>query len=303
MSVKKLFYVLYFRTVFYKYLINKNLKRAIELQWNLDNDKPINWDNPQTLNEKIQWLQLYTDTSIWSKYADKYELRSLVKELGYEDCLPKLYGIWDSVEDIDFDSLPKRFVLKCTHDSHSTMIIDKESVNYSSLKKKFKKYVKTPFGYANCEPHYTKIKPRIIAEELLPNTCSDISFSLIDYKVWCFNGKPSFVWTAYNRKHDSVCVDLYDLNWNLCSNYNKFTNLYRDGHGIVPRPKSLEKMLEIASVMSKGFPQVRIDFYDIAGKPYIGEMTFTSACGRMPFFSDEAQLRMGQMIDLPLLKK
>lgn len=301
--VKKIFYWLLFKSSYYKWLVDNNLKRALEMQWNLEFSNPIRWNNPETLNEKIQWLQLNTDTSKWTEYADKYEVRSYYIKMGFEEYLPKLLGVWDNVEDIDWESLPNKYVIKCTHDSHSTIIIDKGAVDIKLLKKKLRNKLNRKFGYRTCEPHYTKIKPRIIVEELLPNIYSSISSSLIDYKILCFNGKPSYIWAAYNRKHDSVYVNLYDLNWNQRSDYDRFTNLYRDGKGLAPRPQSLNKMIEIASVLSKGFPEVRIDFYDMGSKPVIGEMTFTNACGRIPFFSDEGQYKMGQMIKLPNIYK
>jgi len=300
-SFKRYIFLIYFNTPFYRRQVDKNLKFALEIQWLSVHNKNINWDNPVTLNEKIQWLELNTDTTLWTKYADKYEVRGHLQELGLGEYLPKFFGVWNFPDDIDYDKLPDKFVLKCTHDSQSTLPIEKNNINVNVINRKFKKYLKRRFGYSTCEPHYTRIKPRIIAEEWLENTNSEISNSIIDYKVWCFNGEPTYIMTIHGRDKEHMMIDLFDKDWKRYSEYLNFSKHYRNGGGIVPRPSSLNEMLRVASVLSKGFPQVRIDFYDVNGKPYFGEMTFTSGCGRMNYFTDEAQLKMSELIKLPLM--
>lgn len=290
---------LYFRSNNYKRLVDANLKRALDLRYFHVFRFHINFDTPKTLNEKIQCLELNTETSLWTLLADKYNVRRYIENLGLGDYLPNLYGVWDRVEDIDFEKLPSRFAIKCTHDCLSTMLIEKKYLDVRLVKHKLGKCLKRKFGYSTCEPHYTRIKPRIIAEEWLENTNSEISDSIVDYKVWCFNGKPTYIMTIHGRDKEHMMIDLFDKDWNRYYEYLNFSKHYRDGGGVVPRPSSLNEMFRVASVLSKGFPQVRIDFYDVNGKPYFGEMTFTSGCGRMTYFTQEAQMKMGGMVMLP----
>lgn len=162
--------------------------RIIEKSWLRDFGYPIDWEHPRDINEKIQWLIAFSDTSEWSRLADKYLVRDYVASKGYANNLTKLYGVWKRAEDIDFDALPEKFVLKCNHDSGSYFIVDKQKgFNKSEIVKKTDEFLKRKFGYQYCEPHYNRIKPLVIAEEFLEDDCN-FSSSLIDYKVWCFNG-------------------------------------------------------------------------------------------------------------------
>lgn len=299
----------FFKTQRYRNIVDHNPKRAIDLQWLCNYGKQFPWDNPRTLNEKIQWLQVYSDTSLWSKYSDKYEVRKFIQEKGYNDILVKCYGIWESVEDIDFDNLPDKFVIKCTHDTGSTYIVDKNSTNIKELKSIIGKHLKTPFGYLSCEPHYLKIKPRIIAEELLENKEDGdfVSSSLVDYKIWCFNGKPHIGLICYDRHRNSdghmkSIRDLYRLNpWEPCRELLS-SNCRNQHFRNVPQPKNLERLLSIAEDLATGFPEVRVDFYNINGRIYFGELTFTSNCGRSDLYSNEALLEMGNCINLDIIK-
>lgn len=265
--------------------------------------KTFDWENPQGLNEKIQWLLVKTDTSEWTRLADKYLVRDFVKSRGLEDILVKLYGKWDRAEDINYDSLPQKFILKCNHDSGSYHIIDKNiGFDKENINKDLNDHVKREYGVNTGEIHYMKIKRCIIAEELLESKTDTFSKSLVDYKVWCFNGKPYCIWATYNRTKDATYADVYDLEWNVHPEWSVFTEHYRNGHGQVPKPKSLEQMLAAAATLSEGFPEVRVDFYDVDGKLYFGEMTFTSLSGRMDYYTDEFLKELGDQIILPQSK-
>ena len=269
-------------------------------------DFPVNWDNPRNINEKIQWLICYGDTSLWPDFADKYKVRKYIEEKGYGHLLTKLYGIYHKASEINFEELPDKFVLKCNHDCGSYHIIDKKNgFNKESIRQDLDNHLKTKFGYIYCEPHYNKITPRIIAEEFLNSTEPKESFSssLVDYKVWCFDGKPYCVFVAYSRTKEHLYTNVYDLDWNVHPEYSVFTGHCLDGKGMVPRPKCLQEMLKAASDLSKGFPQVRVDFYVVNNKLYFGEMTFTSACGRMDYFTDEYLYEMGKQCILPIKGK
>ena len=174
--------------------------------------KRIDWDNPKDLNEKIQWLKFYSDTSEWTRLADKYEVREYVKEKGFGENLVKLYGKWDKAENIDWVSLPDKFVMKVNNGSGDVVVCsDKKKLDINEVSKYFNKMLKRKYGFSTAEPHYLDIPPCIIAEEMLDVSKQPIvSSSLIDYKIWCFEGKPECVWACYNRKKGSVEVATYD---------------------------------------------------------------------------------------------
>ena len=252
----------------------------------------IDWHHPRDLNEWINYLAFKTDTSAWTKLADKYRVRDYIKEKGLAHILVPLLAKYDSPNDIDFAKLPNQFVLKCNNGSGDIIIVkDKTTIIPAEIKKQLTNALHSKFGLESAEPHYLKIKPCIIAEEYLPST----GISIIDYKVWCFNGQPYCIFTGSNRiphKH-TVDFNVFDLNWNrmdfhMTAHYKN--NIY------VPKPNHLNEMLSYAKILSKGFPQVRIDFYEVNDKVYFGEMTFTSNCGRMDYFTPEFLKIMGAQI-------
>ncbi len=256
---------------------------------------------PKNLVEKTYWLQLHSDTSMWTRCADKYGLRGYVEELGLEQYLPALYGKWDKAEDIDLSGIDEPCILKTNNGCAQCVIVENPRVvDITELRNRFKKWLKIPYGYAGGQLHYTRIKPCIIAEELLIPSEDEKKISpnsLIDYKVWCFSGQPECVWVAYNR-HDGAFVDmaLFDLEWNPLSQHlrNTSTDIYRQ-EVVIPKPKCLSEMLDIASKLSKPFPQVRADFYIINNRPIIGELTFTAGYG---FYTDEYYEYLGSKVDL-----
>lgn len=272
----------------------------INYQWKKRFNRPLNWANPEDLNEKIQWLKRFTDTSTWTMLADKYLVRQYVKERGFEGILVKLYGKWDNAYDIDWATLPNEFVLKVNNGSGDVILCkDKKSLNIEKTIKTLNNLLNKKFGYSTVEHHYLSINPCIIAEELLDINKQPIkSSSLIDYKIWCINGKPEFVWTCQNRTKVSLDVAAYDLDWNYHPEWSNFTDHYKRAEKMIPKPKTLERMIEIAEKLSDGFPQVRIDLYEVDEKPYFGEMTFTSDFGMMEYFSSDFCLRIGQKINL-----
>ena len=258
----------------------------------------ISWCAPKDLNEKINWLKFYSDTAMWTTLADKYNVREFICQKGFEDILVKLYGVWESPDEIDFDNLPNKFVIKTNNGAGTVWVVrDKKSTNILQLKENLRSALKIKFGVESAEPHYLKIKPLIIAEELLEENNS-FSTSLVDYKVWCFDGKVFATWCCYNRKGFEADTEWHDLDWKFRPEWSIFTDHYKNGHGRVPCPSSYTRMMEIASTLSKGFPQVRIDFYNVRGRIYFGEMTFTCAGGYMNFYSQEVLDIMGDMIQL-----
>lgn len=265
-----------------EFLIDHYPHIIINHEWRHQYGHRIDWKNPRNINEKIQWLICFSDTSEWTRIADKYRVREFLKEKGYNDLVIDLYGAWDNANDIDFDSLPDKFVLKCNHDSASTKIIDKsKGYNKKELIKFYNKRLKEKFGYKCCEPHYNRIRPLVIAEKFLEE---DNGFqSLNDYKFWCFDGKVYYVCVMFDRTNDIVNEVVYDLDWNPHPEFIKSSEHYKASDRILPRPHNFEKMISISKDLSKGFPEVRVDLYDVNGKIYFGEMTFTSTSGRMGY--------------------
>lgn len=266
--------------------------------------KKIDWETPRNLIEKIYWLQFNTDTSLWTKCADKYLVRDYIKKCGYGDHLPQLYGKWNDANDIDFNKLPKRFVLKTSNGCGTVLVIkDKSQLNIKATVKKLNQWLSIPYGYAGAQLHYTKIKPCIIAEELLSQSDEDNLISpksLIDYKVYCINGEPQTIWVAYNRDGDKgVDMTLYDLNWHKTPENIVSSDYYTYSEKDIPRPICLQEILEISKEISKDFIQVRIDFYVIDNKPVIGELTFTTGWG---WFTHTFYDYLGSRIDLKVLK-
>lgn len=236
--------------------------------------------NPQTLPEKIVWMECYTDTSLWTYCEDKYLMRSYVEEHGYGEYLPKLYGVWKNAEDIDFSILPDSFVMKANHGCGDVLVCrDKDTLDFKRVRRDFKRILNIPYGYNNAALHYTKIKPCILAEEVLENTFHDKSTSLIDFKVWCINGEAQSIMVIYDRKGNRHAVDLFDIDWNRLDKYFNWKNsslVFEEKTRFPSKPDFLGKMLRIAEELAKPFPQVRMDFYVVDSKPIVGEMTFAA---------------------------
>lgn len=283
-----------------KYVGRHNPELLVKIRYFFRFKKPLNLTNPQTLNEKILYLSLRTDTSLWTRLADKYEVREYVKQCNLEHLLVKLYSVWDNAKDICFDNLPKSFVLKSNNGSGDVIIVkDKSQIDTDKTKKKLAHMLCLNYGELEGGKHYMRIPHKIIAEEYIENdsVSEQYSTSLIDYKIWCFNGKASYVWTCCNRDKNGTDVMTFDTEWNAHPEYCRFTSHYRRGP-IIPRPKNLEVMLQNAERLAEGFPVVRVDLYNLDGKIYFGEMTFTSLGGLMDFYSDDFQKMAGNLITL-----
>lgn len=259
-----------------------------------------NFENPHDLNEKINWLKFYGDTSKWADLADKYKARDYVESLGLGDILVRLYGKWDKANMIDWDSLPNQFVLKVNNGCGDVLICkDRTKLEKEATVKLYNKLVTSKYGDVSGEPHYARITPCIIAEELLDITKQPIqSSSLIDYKVWCLNGKPFCIWCAWNRRGHSADTGIYDTDWNYHPEWSVFSRTFKEGDTRLPKPQNLNKMLDVASRLSTGFPILRVDLYEVDGKVYFGELTFTSLGGFMDYLTPEILQTMGEMVNL-----
>lgn len=259
----------------------------------------LNLENPQTYNEKLQWLKLYDRKPIYSRMVDKIEAKKYVASIIGDEYIIPTIAEYDCPEDIDFDSLPNKFVLKCTHDSGGVIICkDKSTLDKQAIIKKLNKWLKINYFYQNREWPYKNIKPRIICEEY---KVDESGYELKDYKWFCFNGEVEalFIATDRNKPDVETKFDFYDKDFH----HLPFTNGHPNSSKELHKPISFEKMKEIASKLSQGIPHVRVDLYDINGKIYFGELTFFHWSGTKPFNPKKWDYVFGSWIKLPRTKK
>ena len=258
--------------------------------------------HPIDLNEKILHEKLYGDISQWVQLADKYRVREYVEACGLKDILIPLLGAWEKVEDIPFEQLPDRFILKANNgDGKGTNIkVDKSQMNdhdWQQLKETLGTWLTTKYiGAFSAEPQYRDIKPLIVAETLLPDNKG--SSSLIDYKLWCFEGEPFSFFVCADRQDNGYEANIgcYDLEWNFHPENMRSTAHMKVAKTPLPRPKCLDEMIRVGRILSKPFPQVRVDLYEANGKVYFGELTFTSLGGMMNYYTAEYLNEMGAKI-------
>lgn len=267
------------------------------LKWNYQfhMQRPLDLKNPKTYTEKLQWLKLYYHKPVFSKMVDKVDAKEYVKSLIGEKYLIPTYGVWNSVNDIEWSALPERFVIKVSSDSGGVVVCrDKTQLNVKQAEAKLLKGWGVNYYKYNKEYPYRNVKPRIIAEEYL----EDESGELRDFKIFCFDGKPELIFVASNRQRSDVetTFDFYDTQWNYIKD---LTNGHPNSGVAIPRPENLDEMLEVAATLSKGLPHLRVDLYNIKGKIYFGEMTFFHWSGIVPFEPEEWDYRLGSMITLP----
>lgn len=273
-----------------KYLFYNNPVALTKKIYKKKFGKVLNLDSPKTFNEKLQWLKLYNENDLVIKCADKYTIREYVLECDCEEILNELYGVYSNIEEIDFESLPNKFVLKCTQGCGYNIICkNKNSFNINKNKLKLQEWLNTTFGIVNCETHYSKMTPKVICEKYLEG---DREFGLIDYKIYCFNGKAIYTLVCLDRENE-VKKEFYDIEWNK-------VKLRKDSSDLsIKKPSSYDEMLKYAEILSKPFPFVRVDFYEVDKKPILGEMTFTPAACLSDEYTQEGEYLLGSLIELP----
>ncbi|MBE5883523.1 MAG: glycosyltransferase [Lachnospiraceae bacterium] len=254
------------------------------------NGKDVNFENPVTLSEKITWMKLNDSTELKSLLADKYRVRKWVEEkIGSQYLIP-LLGTWEKFDDIDFDLLPEKFVLKCNHGSGMNVIVnDKKDFDRSTARRKINKWMNTNYAFtAGLEMHYKNIKPVILAESFLAT-----GDQLRDYKFLCFGGKVEYVWVDSDR-HTNYTRAIFDREWNV----QPFRLQFPETPITPEKPEKLDEMIRIAETLSAGFSFVRVDLYYINQTVYFGEMTFTSENGSGEFSPPEYDKILGDKIKL-----
>ena len=252
--------------------------------------KKLNLINPQTFNEKLNWLKLNDRNPSYTKMVDKFEAKEYVKNIIGEEYIIPTLGVWDNFDDIDFDKLPNQFVLKCTHDSEGLIVVrDKDKLDKKKAKKKIEKAMKYNFFYIGREYPYKMIKPRIIAEQYMEDKKLG---ELRDYKFFCFDGIPKYLFIATDRCIGQTKFDYYDINFKHLNLIQHYPNSDKE----IDKPKNYEKMIELAKKLSNGIKHVRVDFYEVNGKLYFGELTFYHFSGLQPFNDEKWDYKFGEEI-------
>lgn len=256
----------------------------------------LDLNNPKTFNEKLQWLKLYNRNPDYTKLVDKYEVREYIKKIIGEEYLIPLLGVYDKAEDIDFDKLPNKFVLKTTHDS-GTVIICKDKKNFDEKKaiKKLKKRLKRKYFYLYREWPYKDVKPKIVAEKYMEDKEQG---ALKDYKFYCFDGKAKMMFVVIDRDTETK-ANFYDMDFKKLALQQCFPNFNKK----IEKPQQFEKMVELAEKLSKNIPHVRVDFYIIKNKIYFGELTFFDSAGLDKFNPKYYDELLGSYINLDIPNK
>lgn len=275
--------------IFQKEMPDK-LYLQLTYQWKMG--AKLNLDHPATFNEKLNWLKLYDRKPEYTNMADKYAVREIVKRKIGEQYLIPLLGVYDSPNEIDYSNLPEQFVLKCTHDSGSVIICkNKDLIDKNAIIDALNKSCKTNYYWGSREWVYKNIKPRVIAEKLMVDESGK---ELKDYKIYNFNGKPYLIQVDFGRftNHQR---NLYDLEWNYIPEQIEYPT---NENVKIQKPKKLDEMLRLASILSEGIPNLRTDFYSINNNIYFGELTFYQEAGFAHFTSDAFALLLGNKICL-----
>ncbi len=275
--------------VFSKELLNKIYTKIV------CGYKP-NLKDPKTFNEKIQWLKIYyyPFNELAIRMTDKVEIHSVVKELNVDIKMPKILFEASKPEGIPWDELPNSFVLKCNHGcAYNIVCKDKMLIDRKKAELKIKRWLKEDFGLFNVEPHYSRINRKVFAEEYLGD-------ELIDYKFFCFNGEPRFLYVSKDLAHDSIAkMSFFDLNW------QKLPLIRNDYESLdeAKKPICFDKLVAFSKQLSSNFPFVRVDFYVINDEPILSEMTFTPSAGMMPINPLQFDNEGGDLLDITGLSK
>lgn len=265
----------------------------IKLMFNARLGYTLNLEAPKTFNEKLQWLKLHDHNPLYPKLVDKYEVKKYVADkIGNQYIIPTI-GIWEHFNDIDFNSLPNQFVLKCTHDSGGLVICkDKSKIDYKAAKRKIEKFMKRNYYYHGREWPYKYVKPRIIAEKYM---IDEAVSELRDYKFFCFNGVCKCMKVDFDR-FSGHRANYYDRDGNLLDLGEKICPPNKEKNIILPQNK--EKMISLAEKLSKDIPFLRVDFYDVNGYIYFGELTFFPASGLGAFTDEVWDYKLGNWLQL-----
>ena len=255
---------------------------------------PLDLENPKTFSEKLQWLKVNYREPIQTVMVDKHQAKNFIAQRGGEQYIIRTLAVWDSVEDIDFDALPNQFVLKCTHDSGGIVICkDKSSLDREAAKAKLRTSLKRDYSRIAREWTYKEVPRRIIAEEYLSELGSN---EILDYKMYCFHGEPKMTVVCSDRfSKTGTRMNFYDIDWKpMGIHFGHYPPLPTE----FPRPETYDEMLRLATELSKDCPFLRVDFYEIKGRLYIGELTFFPGAGFEQFRPISKDYELGEWLHL-----
>ena len=259
----------------------------------------LNLKNPQTLSDKVSYIELHEQSPLAPSCTDKYAVRQYIADKGLSDILIPIYGgAYTDFDEIDFDSLPDSFVIKATHGCKMNYLVpDKSRFDREDCRREVRRWLNTTYGTYSMEPHYYTIAHRVYIEKYLSR-----AEELVDYKFHCLNGEPRFVLVCSDRKSDGgkamqVTRDLYDTHWQLIDEIVTMGDEKR-GSGAMKKPERFEEMVSIARTLSADFKFVRVDLYELDGQIYFGELTFTPAHCVFPHFSDRFNREMGKLLHI-----
>lgn len=265
-----------------------------KIRYRLYFGKKLNLDNPQTYNEKLQWLKLYDHNPLYSRMVDKYAVKKLVADkIGEKYIIPTL-GVWASFDDIDYNTLPNQFVLKTTMGGGNSGVVickDKSKFEKKAAKKKLERSLKSLLYKRTREWPYRDVPPRIIAEKYIESNAGDLP----DYKFFCFDGEVKAMFIATDRFSGNVKFDYFDADFN----HLDLIQVHPMSGKMIQCPEEFDEMKRIASELSKGLPEVRVDLYDVDGKIYFGELTFFHHGGVVPFHPESWDYEFGSWVKLP----
>lgn len=273
-----------------------NDESYLKIKFFLCMHKKLNLKEPKSFSEKLQWLKLHDRKPVYTLMVDKIEAKKYVAEIIGKEYIIPTYAVWDNADDIDFNSLPDQFVLKCNHDCGGMCICpDKSKIDFEKVRKGLRKGLKRDYYLHGREWSYKNVKRRILAEKYMVD---ESGYELKDYKIFCFDGVPKFMFIASDRqlKDEETKFDFFDMNFN----HLPFTNGHFNSRKQIQCPSSFEKMKELAAKLSQGIPHLRVDFYDINGHIYFGELTFSHWNGMTPFEPEEWDYKFGELIHLSL---
>lgn len=279
---------------FYANSRNLDIKAELRDLYRLRTGEDIDIDHPKTFNQKMQWMKLYDNNPIKSELSDKYAVRKYVAEQVGEQYLVPLLGVWNSFDEIDFSELPDKFVLKCTHGSGMNLLVnDKSQFDIKAAKVRFEEWMRMNYAYSGFEMNYASIVPRIIAEKMLE--MKDGTEDIPDYKLMCFHGKVKCSFVCSERfSPDGLKVTFYDTDWKVMP----FERHYPRSRYPISKPENYDKMVELAEKLAVGLRFVRVDFYEVDGKIYFGELTFYPGSGVEEFTPAEWDKKLGDWICL-----
>lgn len=271
-------------------------EQYLKIQYRLKLHRKLHLDAPKTMNEKLQWLKIHDRNPLYTELVDKYMVRRHIEKAIGRDILIPLLGVWEKPEDIDYNSLPDRFVLKCNHDSGGVIACkDKAALDIQDVTIKLKKKLQRAYSWGNREWPYKNVKPLVIAEEYIEDHSGQPG--LTDYKFYCFNGEPDCVLACVDRRPGYAKFIFFNRNWERLD-YNYQTE--EEKNRIVPKPYNLDKMFKIAETIAKyvNSPFLRVDLYNVEGKIYFGETTFYPHSGMDATLNPEIDSKFGEKIKL-----